>query len=229
MMVSRKAIKTFEPRSSTCPPLHPTVGGFLLGGQPARQRAGSGTDWNMNRRPPAGGVDGPHGRVLGVRHRERPQPVISVSFQCVLDTSGKAGFAPLMVLTLGRCGATRQIALAAPSPNSSDLPAALMRAMGGASSLDMIPASTCSAHGLLAWWLLAGSIAPHAFGRRHWSIAEAWASTPGFRNGGGFRNARWRFRNGLFRRRPDWTWRRLLLLTEQLLTRCPVQHPSSVH
>src|SRR5262249_13980538 len=55
------------------------------------------------------------------------------------------------------------------------------------------------------------------------------ASTPGFRNGGGFRNARWRFRNGLFRRRPDWTWRRLLLLTEQLLTRCPVQHPPSVH
>jgi hypothetical protein len=27
-------------------------------------------------------------------------------------------------------------------------------------------------------WLLAGSIAPHAFGRRHWSIAKAWASTP---------------------------------------------------
>jgi hypothetical protein len=91
---------------------------------------------------------------------------------------------------------------------------------------------------LLAWWLLAGSIAPHAFGRRHWSIAEAWASTPGFRNGGGFRNARWRFRNGLFRRRrdgagsaddPDWTWRRLRLLTEQLLASCPVQHPPSVH
>jgi hypothetical protein len=30
---------------------------------------------------------------------------------------------------------------------------------------------------------LAGSIAPHAFGRRHWSIAKAWASTSGFRNG----------------------------------------------
>jgi hypothetical protein len=86
-------------------------------------------------------------------------------------------------------------------------------------------------------WLLAGSIAPHAFGRRHWSIAKAWASTPGFRNGGGFRNARWRFRNGLFRLRrdgagstddPDWTWRRLLL-AHKLLTRRPVQHPPSVH
>jgi hypothetical protein len=71
-------------------------------------------------------------------------------------------------------------------------------------------------------WLLAGSIAPHAFGRRHWSIAKAWASPE--------------FRNGLFRWRcdgagsaDDWTWGRLLLLTEQPLTRLPVQPPPSAH
>jgi hypothetical protein len=117
-------------------------------------------------------------------------------------------------------------------PEVSDEFAPMCRHNASCSSRSRGRAGGSWARFLLAWWLLAGSIAPHAFGRRHWSIAKAWASTPGFRN------ARWRFRNGLFRRRrdgagsaddPDWTWRRLLLLTEQPLTGCPVQHPPSVH
>jgi hypothetical protein len=48
-----------------------------------------------------------------------------------------------------------------------------------------IDPATCGrrARFLLAWWLLAGSIAPHAIRQAYSSIAKAWASTSGFRNG----------------------------------------------